>query len=178
MSQDSTANAPQTRSSTAFSRFPFQKYCKVTDFLTGGLLALNWALPLYSLHNLPEKIPMQYSLTGAVSLYGSKYLMLMLPLSATINYFAAFYRTKEPQRMLYPVEAPVGNPHKTEKLGSILNRAVGVLTQTALLAGCVLLIKGFTLDKTSRAYSVRIGLIASFAAFATPYLVIRYLRDN
>ena len=178
MSQDSTTSAPRIPSSTALSRFPFQTYCKATDFLTGGLLALNWALPLYSLRNLPEMIPMQYSLTGAINWSANKYLILVLPLSATINYLATYYRKKKPEKTLFPIEAPAGNPHKTEKLASILERAIGVLVQDALLAGSVLLIKGFTLDKASRATAVRIGLAVTAAAFATPYLAVRYLRDN
>jgi len=131
-------------------------YHSVSDFLAAGLLAANWAYPLYHLASLPSTIPLHYNFKGAVNWSGSKYFMLLFPLAAILVYYKTVHRPVNEKHVLFPLKAPEGtDPEKVSTIAKILNKVRGAINQTALLAVSVILVKGITASASTRATWVR-----------------------
>lgn len=132
----------------------------VSDYLLAGLLAVNWAYPFYHISKLPSTIPMQYSWKGAVNWSGSKYLMFLLPIGASLAYYQRVYRPLEAKKVLFPLKVPEGAD--TKKVSTVVNvfrKIRGAVAQTAILAASVLLVKGINESASTRATWIRGGIL-------------------
>ena len=174
------SNSQQSSDSAQKTVFnlPSKPFFRVSDALTGGLLAVNWIYPLYHLRNLSETIPMQYSITGAINWSASKHLIFLLPISATIAYVSYLYRKAKPEQLLFPLKAPQGKPEKVSVLATTLKKALGVFTQAAVLAGSVLLVKGPLVSQATRGKWIQAGLVSSGFTLVLLYSGIHYLLNK
>ena len=159
-------------------KFPVKPFFKVSDVLAGGLLAANWIYPLYHLGNLSETIPMQFSLTGAINWSASKYLILVLPVSATIAYFSYLYRKVEPKEALFPLKVPENKPEKASVLATTLKKVISIFSQASVLAGSVLLVKGPLVSQATRGKWIQTGMVSSALTIVFLYSGIHYLLNK
>ena len=156
-------------------KFPFQTFFKVSDFIAGGLLVTNWIYPLYNFNKLPETLPMQYSLTGAINWSGNKRLIFLLPIGAIISYISYHFWRKSDEKILFPLKAPQNKPQKVKTLATTLSKVLEIFGQACLLAGSVLLIKGPTLAQGDRAKCIQGGLALGIISLLSAYLGINHL---
>jgi len=159
--------------------FPFGIFHKVSDIITGGILAVNWIYPLLHIKKIAQTIPISYSLQGAVNWSGKKYLIFLVPLGATVTYLHYLYQMLHPDRALFPIRAPENvNPGKIATLAKTLTKIVSFYTQLFLLATSALLVKGPGLDKEIRAKWIKRGILANIILTVLTYGGIRYLLNH
>ncbi len=174
------SNSQQSTESTQKLVFnlPSKPFFRVSDALTGGLLAVNWIYPLYHLRNLSETLPMQYSITGAINWSASKHLIFLLPISATIAYVSYLYKKVKPEKQLFPLKTPKNKPEKVSMLATALKKALGVFSQAAVLAGSVLLVKGPLMSQATRGKWIQSGLVTSGLTLLLLYSGVHYLLNK
>jgi len=177
MTDQSKQTLTETPQSELFG-FSSKPFFKVSDVITGGLLAVNWIYPLCHLKNLSANIPMQYSLTGAINWSGSKYLMFVLPISATISYFCYLYKKMTPEQQLFPLKVPQNKPEKVSMLAKALTKALGIFTQATILAGSALLVKGPLASQVTRGKWIKAGFVSSGLAILFLYSGINFLLNK
>lgn len=151
----------------------------VSGILTAGLVAANWIYPLYHIGKLPETLPLSYSLSGAINWSGNKYLLLSLPIGATIAYLRDYFFPRSTAQALFPLRVPQANPVKISRLANTLNRALGIITQVSVLAGAVLLVKGLEAAPKTRQSWILSGVITGVLAIVFSYAGVHHsLNDN
>jgi len=156
--------------------FPFGVFYKISDIITGGVLAANWIYPLFYIKKIAERIPLNYSLKGAVNWSGNKYLIFLVPVGATITYLHYLYQMLHPDRALFPIRAPENaNPGKISALAKTLTKVVSFYTQVFFLAASALLVKGPGLEKSLRASLIKKGILANIILTVVTYGGARYL---
>jgi len=156
---------------------PFRGFWKLSNVISTGLLAASWIYPLHFWKQIAETVPMQYSLTGAINWVGSKKLIFLLPLGATIAYLRPLVQKISPERELFPLSSSQNNPRKMEYVAKTLRSLLGVITQAAVLAGSILFVKGPTVSQVTRASWIRTGLAVAGVLVALSYGEASYLLN-
>lgn len=72
------------------------------DLLGWIILVTTWALAIFNYEKLPNIIPTHYNGSGQIDGHGEKWLILTLPLVATILYIGMTVLSKFPQAFNYP----------------------------------------------------------------------------
>jgi len=158
--------------------FPFAAFHRVSDIVTTGLLAANWIYPVSHFKDLPNSIPISYSLKGAINRLGNKYLIILLPVGASILYFHYLYRIMHPDAALFPIKAPPINPGKISILAKTLTKLLSFISQGCILAGSYLLVKGIGLNQDQRASLVQTFILSGIVGTSISYMGIYYLLNH
>ena len=74
---------------------------KTLELTSKILLVFMWSLTLYVFIKLPTTIPIHFNASGKADNYGNKMTLLILPLIATIIYFAITQLNKKPHILNY-----------------------------------------------------------------------------
>src|SRR5689334_19196218 len=97
------------------------KVIEVAGFLALGFL---WTLTVSNFSSLPEIIPTHFNGAGEVDDYGSKNMILILPVIATILFAGLTFLNKFPHLFNYPTEITGENAEKQYRSATRLMRCL------------------------------------------------------
>jgi uncharacterized membrane protein len=96
----------------------------IVDRKNWALLIAFWIYILFSFNSLPESIPTHYNFKGEIDAYGSKKMLWMLPIIATIITVGFHFLVKVPHIFNYIVSITEKNAKKQYLLASRMLRVL------------------------------------------------------
>ncbi len=108
-------------------RIPPQKPDKCLEVAGWGVVLASWLLVVISFSDLPELIPIHYDFTGAVTKWGVKGRIFLLPAIATLLFIGITILNHYPYRMNYPVNITSKNAFRYYTIATRFNRYIKLL---------------------------------------------------
>lgn len=124
---------------------------KVMEFFSWFLLILLWLIPILSYSNLPDTIPVHYSVTGDVDKWGARMSIYVLPIVGTILFILLTVVNHYPHIFTFPIKITHENAPRQYKVATELMRCM----KSALLVVFILVVV-FTI-RTARGETAGLG---------------------
>lgn len=147
------------------------------DNLGWLLIIIWWVKIIFTLSKLPEVIPTHFTLDGEVDGYGSKWILLILPISGTITYIGLSILNKFPHIFNYLVEITQENAERQYSIATKMIRIlkIGVVILFGLLS--VMSIEGADKQTISMGYLLT-PLVLLLIVFPLIYYIYKSIKEK
>lgn len=147
------------------------------DNLGWLLIIIWWVKIIFTLSQLPEVIPTHFTFDGEVDGYGSKWILLILPISGTITYIGLSILNKFPHIFNYLVEITQENAERQYSIATKMIRILklGIIILFGLLS--VMSIEGADKQTISMGYLIT-PLALLLIVFPLIYYIYKSIKEK
>lgn len=106
------------------------------------LLCMLWVLAYFSYKDMPDTIATHFNGSGEADGYGSKIMLIIAPIVATLTFFLLFFINKVPHLFNYPVTITEVNAPAYYELATRMIRVINLCMLITFFAVCYTMIAG------------------------------------